>query len=82
MITGVGHGQTLKLSRIFASLFGALRSSGEAKTEVIPRRHKMPPYAQSLATIKSPDNPRRRYERLPYSGLGTVLRPGGALSGP
>ena len=52
------HGQTLKLSRVFASLFEALRRSGEAKTEVIPRRHKMPPYyAQSLATIKSPDNP-------------------------
>ena len=78
MITGVGHGQTLKLSRVFASLFEALRSSGEAKTEVIPRRHKMPPYDHH----KSPDNPRRRYERLPYSGLDTVLRPGGTLSGP
>ena len=30
---GWAHGQTLKLSRIFASLFEALRISGEAKTE-------------------------------------------------
>lgn len=41
----------------------------------------MPPYAQLLAIIQSPDNPMRRQERLPYSGLDTVLMPGGALSG-